>query len=121
MSALRYVDLNPVRARLVERALDYEWSSARAHLAGRDPTGLLDLDLWSEICPLGDWEGVLHEGPGLDTAWMDELRAATRAGKPLGSKEFIRELESRMGRGLELRSVGRPRKKEEAAGVAAGL
>ena len=35
VSALRYVDLNPVRARLVERALDYEWSSARAHVAAR--------------------------------------------------------------------------------------
>jgi putative transposase len=30
------VALNPVRARLVERAEDWPWSSARAHLAGRD-------------------------------------------------------------------------------------
>ncbi len=85
VSALRYVDLNPVRARLVERALDYQWSSARGHVAARDPAGLLDLDLWRELCPLGDWEGLLHEGPALDASWMEQLRAATHAGKPLGN------------------------------------
>ncbi|MGH6785983.1 MAG: transposase, partial [Novosphingobium sp.] len=35
-AALRYVALNPVRARLVARAADWRWSSVRAHLAGRD-------------------------------------------------------------------------------------
>jgi hypothetical protein len=33
---VRYVALNPVRARLVERARDWPWSSVRAHLAGED-------------------------------------------------------------------------------------
>ncbi len=36
ISAVRYVSLNPVRARLVPRAEDWAWSSVRAHLAGRD-------------------------------------------------------------------------------------
>jgi putative transposase len=35
-AALRYVCLNPVRARLVERARDWRWSSVRAHVSGRD-------------------------------------------------------------------------------------
>ena len=35
-AAIRYVALNPVRARLVARAADWPWSSARAHLAGED-------------------------------------------------------------------------------------
>jgi len=34
--AMRYVSLNPVRARLVDRAEDWAWSSVRAHLAGAD-------------------------------------------------------------------------------------
>ena len=34
-AALRYVALNPVRARLVERAQDWQWSSTRAHLCGK--------------------------------------------------------------------------------------
>jgi putative transposase len=32
----RYVSLNPVRAGLVRHAEDWPWSSARAHLRGRD-------------------------------------------------------------------------------------
>ena len=42
MAAARYVAMNPVRARLVERAEDWPWSSARAHLAGRDD-GLVEV------------------------------------------------------------------------------
>src|ERR1017187_10321849 len=36
LAAARYVELNPVRAKLVDRARQWRWSSARAHLAGRD-------------------------------------------------------------------------------------
>jgi hypothetical protein len=56
---LRYVDLNPVRAGLVDRAADYRWSSARAHVEGRDPSGLLDLETWKQVCPCGDWAQAL--------------------------------------------------------------
>ena len=42
MAAARYVAMNPVRARLVERAEDWPWSSVRAHLAGRDD-GLVEV------------------------------------------------------------------------------
>ena len=38
---LAYIELNPVRAGIVERPEDYEWSSARAHLAG-----LMQQDYW---------------------------------------------------------------------------
>ncbi len=41
-SAPAYVSLNPVRERLVERAQDWPWSSARAHLSGR-PDGMTTL------------------------------------------------------------------------------
>ena len=36
MTAARYGASNPVRARLVQRAEDWRWSSGAAHLAGRD-------------------------------------------------------------------------------------
>ena len=44
--ALRYVELNPVRAGLVRNAWEWPWSSARAHVTGIDETGLLNMDLW---------------------------------------------------------------------------
>lgn len=45
-AALAYVDLNPVRAGLVGDAVEYPWSSARAHLEGSDQLGLLDDWAW---------------------------------------------------------------------------
>jgi len=42
--ALKYVDRNPVRARLSESVADYAWSSARAHVGLGDPFDIIDLD-----------------------------------------------------------------------------
>lgn len=39
--AMRYVALNPVRARLVARPEEWTWSSVRAHLAGTDDGRML--------------------------------------------------------------------------------
>lgn len=47
LDTLRYTELNPVRARMVELATHYPWSSARAHCTGHDDSGLLNFDLWS--------------------------------------------------------------------------
>ena len=47
LACARYVELNPVRAQLARRARDWRWSSARAHLAGRD-------DGWCSVKPLRD-------------------------------------------------------------------
>ena len=46
---LRYLEANPVRARLVSRAEKWRWSSARAHALGADPDGSLCLDIWREV------------------------------------------------------------------------
>jgi len=119
--ALRYVDLNPVRAGIVERATEYAWSSARAHAGEPDLSGLIDRELWEELVPLGDWGDVLAEPASADEQWRKRFRAATYAGKPLGSKEFISELEKQAQASLALRGPGRPRKKPMAVVAAAGL
>jgi putative transposase len=111
LRALRYVDLNPVRARLVERAEDYRWSSARAHLTGIDPAGLVDPSEWRKVCPDGDWAGTLTEPGEAESGWAETLRAATRAGKPLGGKHFVDKLAASNSADLELRPRGRPRRK----------
>ena len=59
-TALRYVELNPVRAGLVGLPEEYEWSSAVAHLGGKDSAGLLDLDFWKECGGVPFWQQLLH-------------------------------------------------------------
>ncbi len=55
----RYVELNPVRANLVKKPQEYRWSSASAHIAGRD-------DLRVHGTPLlevfGMWDDFLSRG-----------------------------------------------------------
>ncbi len=110
VAALRYVDLNPVRARLVDRPEQYRWSSVTAHLTGRDPAGLIDASLWRRICPRGDWQEMLRPARGRDEEWAQRLRAATNAGKPLGNRDFVAKLERKAGGNLVIRGPGRPRK-----------
>ncbi len=110
LTALRYVDLNPVRAGLIERAIDYRWSSAGAHVSGRDPGGLLDMAGWAEICPGNDWAPYL-EAATQEEALLARIREATRSGKPVGDKLFVDELGRKAGFELELRPPGRPPKR----------
>jgi putative transposase len=57
LAVARYVELNPLRAGLVDRAEDWAWSSARAHLAARSD-GLVRVGPLLDI--VGDWSGFLR-------------------------------------------------------------
>ena len=83
LEALAYVDLNPVRARLADRAEAYRWSSAAAHIVHADPHELLDDWIWSDIDRGHDWRDLLASRPLSATA-ARALRYATRHGRPLG-------------------------------------
>jgi putative transposase len=100
MAAARYVPMNPVRARLVARAQDWPWSSARAHLAGKDDGLVTVAPLLERI---GDFEAFLAQGE--DPSASAALRAAESTGRPLGPEDFIKGLERLLGRKL---ARGRP-------------
>lgn len=88
VETLAYVDLNPVRARLVDRPGAYNWSSASAHLAGRDPSGLLDDWRWSEIDPGREWAEVLAARPAA-ARFRRRLARCLSTGLPLGGDALI--------------------------------
>ena len=112
--AMRYVELNPVRAGLAQQAWGWEWSSARAHITGADPHHILDLVWWREEYDPRQWTEVLEWGYR-QAALTERLREATRTGRPLGGAEFVEELECRMGRRLR---PHKPGPKAKAAGAA---
>ena len=86
--ALRYVELNPVRARMVERAEQWPWSSAPAHLGGPDRAELLSLARWRERYDAKQWAEAL--ALGLRAADIERrIREATRTGRPFGSEAFV--------------------------------
>jgi len=107
LACARYVELNPVRARLARRARDWRWSSARAHLAGDDDE-LVRVRPLLALAP--DWRGFLAEG--LDADDHQAIRAGERTGRPLGSARFVAGLEKRLDRPLARQKPG-PKPKVE--------
>lgn len=105
-AAVKYVELNPVRAGLVSRAEDYPWSSARAHAWGRCDS-LLSKDR-PFPGPIRDWSAWLSSG--VDEATADRIRHNTSTGRPTGCKSFVEDLEAKLGRPLRSARRGpRPR------------
>jgi len=104
LAAARYVELNPVRARLVKQPADYPWSSAAAHLAGRDDV-LIKASVLGDEVP--DWAAFLDGGLADDEA--ETLRQHERTGRPLGPEGFVTRLEGALGRVLKKNKPG-PRK-----------
>ena len=94
-AALRNVALNPVRARLCKRAIDWPWSSVHAHLGHED--GLtVRVPVLSRF---PDFAELIKSGE--DEELFQKLRQAETIGRPLGSEAFIGRLERRTGRVLK--------------------
>jgi putative transposase len=113
-AAVRYVELNPVRARLVDSAEQWPWSSAASHCGARPQDFLLSarrpfpghVDNWRE------WLAC-----GLEPATEARIRTSTYTGRPCGSEAFIAEMERVTGRVLSPRKRGRkPRQSDGLAG-----
>ncbi len=102
MAAVRYVALNPVRARLVPRAQDWPWSSVRAHLAGVDD-GLVCV---RPVLDRAERFAELIQTDADDPAFA-AIRAAETTGRPLANADFVADLERRLGRPIARRAPGR--------------
>ncbi len=105
LTAACYIELNPVRARLVTEAPEYLWSSAAAHLRGCND-GLVKVE--PLLALTGDW-GELLTVPLPTDSW-DAFRRHERTGRPLGGEGFVAHLENTLGRVLKPQRPGRRRK-----------
>jgi putative transposase len=111
MAAVRYVELNPVRAGLAARAEDWPWSSARAHVGGR-ADGLTDMSALAGLHR--NWSAMLRDG--LEAGDRSEGESAAieshiRTGRPRGGDAFVAALEAATGRALGRRKPGpKPRR-----------
>ena len=96
VTALRYVALNPVRARLVARAEDWAWSSTRALIAGADDHVVTVAPALERV---GDFAAFLGEDFNEALSYA-ALRKAESVGRPVGSSEWLVEMEERSGKTL---------------------
>jgi len=111
-AAVRYVERNPVRAKLVRCAEDYRWSSAAAHCGLRAAAVLTKKARWRrQFEGIGDWSGWLAEGD--EAQALERLRCHAEKGVSCSSEKFVRKLEKVAGRTLQYRPQGRPREHDE--------
>ena len=101
-NAVRYVSLNPVRARLVKRAQDWPWSSVAAHISGND-------DELVRVAPVleryGDFAAFLDQQEDVTEAFR-ALRQSETTGRPLGTNQWFEWIEKLTGRQLKPQKRG---------------
>ncbi len=108
-AAIRYVERNPVRAKLSRKAEKYRWSSAAGHCRlVDDPVITRQVGWQKQFNGIGDWSAWLAEGD--NTEEMTQLRHHVDKGLPCGSETFIRKLERLAGRALSFKPQGRPKR-----------
>jgi putative transposase len=104
LTMLRYVEANPLRARLVARAEDWQWSSLRDWLDG-DRRRLLDP--WPVERP-DDW--IERVNAPLEERAVQHLRTSVARGRPFGQENWVEALCAALGLEFTLRNRGRPPK-----------
>lgn len=101
LAAVRYVELNPVRAKLCKTASAWRWSSVHAHLSGVDDALVAVKPMLERIHNWSDYLGETGDGEQ-----FMEIRKHSNTGRPLGSEAFIGTIEDKTGRSLRKQRPG---------------
>jgi putative transposase len=97
----RYIELNPVRACMVARAVDYEWSSFRANAFAVPSPLVTPSTVFMELGSTPDERRAIYREmfeTGTSVEELQQIRDAVRGGFAYGSDEFIARVERTLGR-----------------------
>ncbi len=103
LATVRYVERNPVVARLCREPADWRWSSATAHFKGVDDGVVKVFPMLDRV---GDWRAYLSDS-GKAGGDYEVIERHTRTGRPLGDQGFVAMLETVTGRNLAPKRPGR--------------
>ncbi len=116
LGCYRYIELNPVRARLVGHPAEYPWSSYRANAQGEPSTLLTPHRLYTALGNDAEARQAAYRELfcyQLDPGTVDEIRAATNGNFALGGSRFQAQIAAALGRRVTQGKSGRPRKRSE--------
>ena len=106
-AAVRYVERNPVRAKLVESAQEWPWSSALTHSGQRNEKAMEMANLFSYMeGDFVEWAEYLREQDSAEQ--MEKIKRYTKTGMPLCGERDIKKLEQKLLRKLTVGPRGRP-------------
>ena len=117
LACYRYIEMNPVRAGMVEHPAEYRWSSYRANAQAEQSALITRHSLYQA---LGEATGARLEAyrelfrHQLELGLVDQIRSATNGNYALGSSRFTAEVERVLGRRVTRGKPGRPKQAAEA-------
>ena len=108
LAAAKYIERNPVRARIVKKPTEYAWSSAKSHvgISHKDIIDTSPLFKYIEI-EQEDWREFIDKTDEANDIAV--IRKHTMTGRPLGDSSFIERLEKMFSMRLHALTVGRPK------------
>jgi putative transposase len=116
LSCYRYIELNPVRANMVNHPREYSWSSYRTNAEGKKSDILVPheqyLDLDSKDLVRRKAYRALFKSH-IDQPADNEIRMATNGNIVLGNTRFQEQIEQALGRRVTRGRAGRPKRGDD--------
>ncbi len=112
LTGMRYIELNPVRAAMVDDPAHYRWTSYRANALGQTSLLLIPHPVYLALGADDHARRAAYRGlfrPPLDEATLGAIRLALNQSQPLGNGRFHAKIERMTGQRREARPRGRPR------------
>jgi len=113
LTCYRYIEMNPVRAQMVEKPQDYRWSSYRANALGEGDLLVAPHPIYRSLGATGRAREAVYRGlfeTQLDAEAIGDVRACLQTGTPLGNDRFRAQIEQALGVKVGYSRRGRPRK-----------
>jgi putative transposase len=121
LACYRYIESNPIRAGMVEAAVDYAWSSYRGNALGEENP---ILSAHADYLALGRSDSERRRAyralfaTHLDQDTITQVRECLQTGTPLGNDRFRVQIEQALGRPVGFSRRGRPKKPVAEDGTA---
>jgi putative transposase len=113
LACYRYIEMNPVRAGMVDEPAHYRWSSYRSNALGQDDELVTSHDLYNALGPDETARQKHYRAlfkTQLDKEPLADIRMAIQQSQPLGDSRFSATIERMTGQKRALKPRGRPRK-----------
>jgi putative transposase len=113
LACYRYIEMNPIRARMVKKPEDYRWSSYRANAFGEHDSLVTPHELYLALGATVEKRQTAYRDlftTRLDPEIIRDVRACLQTGTPLGNDRFRAQIEQSLGVKLGHSNRGRPKK-----------
>lgn len=116
LTCQRYIELNPVRAGIVDHPGDYRWTSYHANGHGVSDPLVTTHDVYERLAPDKESRRAAYRAlfaTELQPSTLDDIRQATAGNHVLGHPEFAAQISSASGKRALRRAPGRPKKSSQ--------